>query len=120
MAYRILADLVVGLHFTFILFVALGGLLVLRWPRASWVHLPCAGWGAVVALMGWVCPLTPLESRLRAAAGEAPSPAPFIERYLLPLIYPGTLTREIQIGLGIGVIVLNAAIYAAAWRKWRR
>jgi hypothetical protein len=68
MAYRILADLVVGVHALFVVFVMAGGLLALRWPRA---HLPAAVWGTVIELRGWICPLTPLEKSLRASAGQA-------------------------------------------------
>ena len=65
-----LADLVVIVHGLFIVFVVAGGLLVLRWPRLAWVHLPAAAWGVLIEWSGWICPLTPLENALRRAAGE--------------------------------------------------
>jgi hypothetical protein len=117
MFYGWLADLVVAMHLAFIVFVAAGGLLALRWPRAPWIHLPMMGWGAFVELSGHICPLTPLESRLRAAAGEQGYEGDFVGRYLLPIIYPGGLTPAIQATLGIGVLVLNALIYFAVWRR---
>jgi hypothetical protein len=120
MFFRWAADAVVVIHGAFVLFVALGALLLLRWPRLAWLHLPCAVWGALVELAGWICPLTPLENRLRELAGRGGYTGGFIERYLVPLIYPGELTREIQIGLGLAVIVFNAAVYAWAWRRHRR
>ena len=46
--YGVLADVVLAAHFLFVLFVVLGGLLVLRWPRLAWVHLPAAAWGAAI------------------------------------------------------------------------
>jgi len=107
----ILADLIVALHFGFILFVSLGGLLVLKWPKLMWLHLPAAIWGASIEFAGWICPLTYLENRLRSASGGQYA-SDFIEHYLMPIIYPAGLTREIQIGLGIAVIVLNLLIYA--------
>jgi len=107
----ILADLIVALHFGFILFVSLGGLLVLKWPKLMWLHLPAAIWGASIEFAGWICPLTSLENRLRSASGGQYA-SDFIEHYLMPIIYPAGLTREIQIGLGIAVIVLNLLIYA--------
>ncbi len=117
--YAVLADAVVVLHFGFILFVVLGGLLLARFPRLVWLHLPCAFWGALVELAGWVCPLTPLENRLRALAGEQGYAGGFVERYLLPVIYPEALTREIQIVLGLAVVAINAIAYAR-WHRARR
>jgi hypothetical protein len=99
------------LHLAFILFVAVGGFLVLRWPRLAWVHLPAVAWGAVVELMGWVCPLTPLENRLRAAAGDAAYGGGFIDHYIMPIVYPAGLTRSLQIATACGVVALNLIIY---------
>ncbi|MFC5302299.1 DUF2784 domain-containing protein [Azospira restricta] len=117
--YALLADLVVAIHFAFIVFAVAGGLLVLRWPWLAWVHVPAALWGAAVVACGWVCPLTPLENWLRVAAGEAGYAGGFIERYLLPLIYPPGLTRELQMLLGLALLLLNAAIYLWLWRRRR-
>ncbi|MDQ0142788.1 DUF2784 domain-containing protein [Cupriavidus necator] len=114
-----LADLVVIAHGLFIVFVVAGGLLVLRWPRAAWVHLPAAVWGVLIEWAGWICPLTPLENMLRQAAGQAGYSGGFVERYLLPLIYPAGLTPALQLWLGLGVLGLNAVIYALAWRRRR-
>ena len=119
MLYRILAELIGVLHFAFVVFVVLGGLLVLRWPRLAWVHLPAAVWGVIIELTGWICPLTPLENRFRRAAGEAAYDRGFIEQYLLPVMYPEGLTREVQIGLAALVLLLNGAIYWVVWRRWR-
>lgn len=111
MSYALAADLLVVLHLFFILFVAVGGLLVLRWTRLAWVHLPAALWGGLIELGGWICPLTPLENSLRRSAGETGYTGGFIEHYVLPLVYPPGLTREIQIGLGIAVLAVNALAY---------
>ena len=111
MGFRLAADLIVLVHFGFILFVLLGGLLVLRWHRLAWIHLPAAGWGALIEMQGWICPLTPLENRLRAAGGAAGYPGGFIEHYLIPIIYPSGLTREIQFFLCAVVILVNAVFY---------
>ena len=119
MPYRFLADLVVGLHFLFVLFVVLGGLLLVRWPRLVWIHLPAAVWGAVIELGGWICPLTPLENMLRARAGEAGYEGGFIEHYILPVLYPGNLTRGIQLALAAVVIVVNLGIYGYVFRRAR-
>ncbi|MBB2920655.1 conserved hypothetical protein; putative membrane protein [Cupriavidus taiwanensis] len=114
-----LADLVVIAHALFIVFVVAGGLLVLRWPRAAWVHLPAAVWGVLIEWAGWICPLTPLENMLRRAAGQAGYSGGFVERYLLPLIYPAGLTPAVQLWLGLVVLVVNVAIYALWWRRRR-
>jgi hypothetical protein len=108
---KFLADAVVLVHLAFILFVAAGGLLVLRWPRLAWVHVPAVVWGALIELAGWICPLTPLENRLRAAAGEAAYAGGFIDRYIMPIVYPDGLTRGTQLALGIAVIAVNLLIY---------
>ena len=118
MGYRILADLVVGLHALFVVFVVAGGLLALRWPWVAAVHLPAAVWGALIEFQGWVCPLTPLEKSLRAAAGQAGYQGGFIEHYLLPVLYPAGLTRNVQLILGSLVIVVNLLIYGVLVRRW--
>jgi len=115
--YTVLADLLVLLHFTFIVFVVAGGLLVLKWPVLAWFHLPAAAWGAVVEFQGWICPLTPLEIRLRDIAGERSYSGDFIDNYVLALMYPGGLTAEIQVLLGCLVILLNMLIYTLIWRR---
>ncbi len=119
MPLRLAADAVLLLHLGFIAFVLLGGLLALRWPRAAWVHLPAAAWGVWIELSGALCPLTPLENRLRAAAGQAGYEGGFIEHYLLALIYPAGLTREAQWVLAALVVAANLAIYAWVWRRRR-
>ena len=115
-----LADLVVIAHGLFILFVVAGGLLVLRWPRVAWLHLPAAAWGVLIEWAGWICPLTPLENALRHTAGEAGYSGGFVERYLLPLIYPAGLTPAVQLWLGLAVLGINVAVYALVWSRRRR
>lgn len=112
MIYRLLADLLVVLHAGFVAFVVAGGLLVLRWRRLAWVHLPVAAWGALISFTGWICPLTPWEQHLRRLGGEAGYHGSFIEHYLLPVLYPRGLTRTHQVILGLLVLLVNGAIYA--------
>ncbi len=114
-----LADLVVILHFAFVLFVIFGGLLVLRWPRLAYVHLPVALYGALIELVGWVCPLTPLEKRLRESAGLEGYQGGFVEHYILPVLYPAGLTRNVQLVLGLIVVGMNLVIYTVVARKYR-
>lgn len=118
MLWKTLADLVLLLHFIFIVFVVFGGFLAMWWRWIPWVHLPAALWGAALEFGGWICPLTPLENRLRRAGGEAGYTGGFIEQYLLSIIYPSGLTREIQFILGGFVILVNLAAYGVVW--WRR
>jgi hypothetical protein len=109
--YRALADLVLVVHLTFVLFVVLGGLLVLRWSWAAWLHIPAAVWGVLIEYTGWICPLTPLENSFRARGGEAGYAGGFIEHYIQPVLYPAGLTRGTQIVLGSFVLLLNLSAY---------
>ena len=120
MIFGALADLTVAIHLAFVLFVIGGGLLVFWRPGLAWAHLPAAAWGAWIELSGGICPLTPLENALRVRGGGAVYDESFVERYLIPLIYPETLTPEMQTMLGVVVIVTNVAIYAVAIARWRR
>jgi len=115
--YRILADAVLVLHLAFIVFALLGGLLVLRWPRVAWLHLPAVAWGVTVASIGGACPLTPLEKQLRVLAGEVPYRGDFISHYLAALIYPDGLTRPMQALLAALLLAVNAAVYVRYFRR---
>ena len=119
MIFRLLADAVLVLHLGFILFVVLGGFLVLRRLRLAWLHVPVVLWGAAIEFGGWICPLTPLEQWLREQGGEAAYTGGFIEHYLTSLIYPEGLTRNIQLLIGAGVLAINAAIYLRLWQRRR-
>ena len=109
--YQLLADLIVLVHVAFVVFVVSGGLLAARWHRLVWIHLPAVFWAAIVEFFAWVCPLTPLENWLRRRAGEAGYPSDFIAHYILPVLYPDELTREVQIALGVFVLLINLIIY---------
>ena len=111
MLARFAADALVLIHLGFILFVIGGGFLALRWRRLVWLHLPCAVWGALIEFAGWICPLTPLENRLRIAAGGSAYESGFIDNYIMPLIYPIGLDRGMQIALGVGVVSVNLVVY---------
>ena len=120
MFYNFLADLVVVLHSFFVLFVVLGGFLVLWKPRVAWYHLPAVFWGAWLEFSGRICPLTPLENLLREKGGIAGYQTGFVEHYIVPVLYPASLTRKMQINLGIIVVILNIGIYFTVWmRMWK-
>ena len=120
MTAHLAANLLVLVHFAFILFVVLGGLLVLRWPKVAYGHLPCALWGFLVESCGWICPLTPLEWRLLERAGRSGYAGGFIEHHILPLVYPAELTRGMQIGFGVSILVVNLLVYGSLVVKWKK
>jgi len=118
MVYGAFADLVVILHLAFILFVMFGALLCLKWRITVYLHIPAAMWGAAVELLGKPCPLTPLENYLRSLADDKGYAGDFIAHYIVPLVYPGELSREILWALGVSLIVFNTVLYIAIWRFW--
>ena len=111
MLARVAADLLLLIHLGFILFAILGGLLAFKWRNIIWLHIPCALWGIGIELTGGICPLTPLENKLRVAAGETGYSAGFIEHYITPVIYPGGLSYKIQILLATLLLAINIVVY---------
>jgi hypothetical protein len=120
LAYHILADLVVALHFAFIIFGLLGGLLVLWRKWIAYIHIPAAIWGSLIVIQGWVCPLTPLENFLRMEGGAAGYSGGFITHYIAPIIYPEGLTRDLQVNLGFIALGINITIYIYVIYRRRR
>lgn len=119
MVYSLAADAVMLVHFAFVLFVMLGGIAAWRWPRMAWLHLPALAWGVLVTVMRWVCPLTPLEQRLREAAGQASYEGGFIAHYIEPLVYPQELPWSIKLFLAALLLAFNVALYWHAWYRLR-
>ena len=119
MTYRAAADAVLIAHLVFALFVVLGGVLVLRWPKLAWIHLPAVAWAAFVEFSASICPLTPLEIYLRLSAGEAGYSGGFIDHYVASALYPDGLTRGMQIALGTAAVAVNAALYVVALMRSR-
>ncbi len=119
MIYRALADLVLLVHLAFVLFVVLGGLPVLAWPRLAWLHIPAAVWGVLIEYTGWICPLTPLENSIRTRGGEAGYSGGFIQHYVQPVLYPAGLTRPTQVVLGSLVLILNIVAYGLVISRTR-
>ena len=116
----ILADALVIMHLLFVAFVVAGGFLLARWPKLLWLHLPAAAWGAFIEFTGGMCPLTPLENHLRVLGGGRAYSGDFVERYLLPILYPENLTLPVQQVLGGVVVGVNLVAYALAYRTLRR
>lgn len=113
MIFSVAADIVLLLHLGFIVFAAGGGLLALRWRWLAWLHLPAMAWAAFIEITAGICPLTPLENMLRKAAGQETYPISFIEHYIVPVIYPAGLSRDMQIAIGAGLAGFYLVFYAA-------
>jgi hypothetical protein len=120
MLAHLAADAVLLIHFGFIVFVLIGGLLVLRVPALAWLHLPAIAWAVFVEATARICPLTYVENALRAQAGLAGYGGDFLGHYLLRLIYPAGLTPGTQLVLALIVVAVNVAIYARLIRRWTR
>jgi hypothetical protein len=119
LAAHVLATLAVTAHIAFVAFVVLGGLLVLRWRKLVYLHLAAVGWAVYVEWSGAICPLTPLENTLRAAAGLEAYAGDFVAEYVFPVLYPDGLTRGAQLAIGAAVLAVNACIYAMLLRRRR-
>lgn len=117
MLYQFLATAIAIAHFAFIGFVILGGLLLLKWPKVMWLHVPAAVWGALIEFAGWWCPLTKWENHCLRQAGKAGYDGGFIAHHIFALIYPSGLTRSMEVALGVAVVAVNAAIYARVLQR---
>lgn len=117
MLYQLAADFTVLLHFVFIVFAVAGGILVFKWRWLAYLHVPAAIWAALIEMAGWICPLTPIENMLRNAGGGEVYSVSFIERYLIPVIYPSGLNREMFIAMGVFVVVVNVIVYGVLFMK---
>ncbi|MEP7181143.1 MAG: DUF2784 domain-containing protein [Betaproteobacteria bacterium] len=120
MSARILADTLVVAHLAFLLFVVLGGALVLWRIAIAWLHVPAVLWAACIELSGSICPLTPWENALRVEAGQRGYRGGFVEHYVIPVVYPPGLTHGDQLLLGAMLVAGTVALYAFAWRRARR
>ena len=97
LTYRLLADVVLLMHFAVVVFVVGGLGLVLvgnmrhwRWvnsPLFRVAHIVAIGVIVVQAWLGRLCPLTIFESWLREQAGEATYRASFVEHWVQRVLY---------------------------------
>lgn len=120
MIYHLAASLVLIVHFAFVMFVLFGAALVLRTPRLIWFHVAAIFWGVVIEFTGAICPLTPLEVRLRQLGGAPGYEGGFIDHYLLALLYPAGLTRKLQVGLGLLALLANGLGYTYIFIRKKR
>jgi Protein of Unknown function (DUF2784) len=116
MLYKLAASALALIHLAFILFVVFGGLLLLKWPRVMWLHLPAAVWGALIEFAGWYCPLTSMENAMLRRAGQSGYTGGFVAHYIFRVIYPAGLTRGLEIAIGVFVLVVNLSVYVRVFR----
>ena len=116
MVFKLAANALALIHLAFILFVVFGGLLLLKWPKLMWLHLPAAVWGALIEFAGWYCPLTSMENAMLRRAGESGYTGGFVAHYIFAAIYPAGLTRGIEILIGVVVLVVNVSVYVRVFR----
>ena len=115
MFFKVASDISLSIHMVFVLFVIFGGVLVFKWRRVLFFHLPCLFWGCCIEFFGWTCPLTPLENYFRQKAGESIYESDFIDKYIYTIIYPENLSTELQTQLGIVLIIFNFIVYSAVF-----
>jgi len=111
MVYKLLADLLLLVHLAFIIFVIFGGFLAIKNVKWAWLHVPKAVWGGLDEFAGWICPLTHLENWLQIKGGRSGYHGDFIANYIIPIVYPANLTRQIQLVLAAVVIIFNVLVY---------
>lgn len=98
MLYKILADIIVVMHFAWILFMLVGFMLTLigfwwksffdRWLFRT-LHLCGIAYVGLLAFLKEYCPVTILENILRARYNpESTYPGSFIVYYIEKLVYP--------------------------------
>ena len=117
MTYRILAEIILVLHFCFVIFVVFGGLLVLRRHYIAWLHVPAVVWGVLIEWFWWTCPLTTLENSLRRLGGEAGYATGFIDYYVSLVLY-APLSPQIRVLFGALLVGFNAIVYLHLARQY--
>ena len=115
--YELLATLTLIIHFLFIIFVIFGGLLFFVKAWTLYFHIPAFLYGVYIEFTQTICPLTYLENYLLTKANLATYSTTFIQNYLYAIIYPINLTNQIQISLGIALLIINGIIYGFIIKK---
>ena len=118
--YEIAANLTLFAHFIFILFVVFGAFLFFASTKIIFIHIPAFIWGSYIELTNSICPLTYLENWFLQKANLTTYSEGFIQNYLVPIVYPTNLTKDIQIFLGIALILINIVIYAFIFSKLKK
>ena len=118
--YEFFANLTLIAHLIFILFVVFGGLIFFIFPKIIYMHIPALLWGIYIELTNSVCPLTYLENWFLYQGGLTTYSNNFISNYLFPIIYPKGLTTDIQLYIGITLIVVNILIYGLIFKNLKK
>ena len=118
--YELAANLTLIVHFAFILFVVFGALLFFVATKIIFIHFPALIWGSYIELTNSICPLTYLENWFLHKANLTTYSEGFIQNYLMPIVYPASLTKDLQIYLGIALIVINIIFYAFIFNKLKK
>ncbi|SNS10391.1 Protein of Unknown function [Streptosporangium subroseum] len=117
MAYRLIGEAAMVVHFLILVFMAVGGFLAWRWPRLIRAHLAVAAWGLMSVMTGVECPLTVVEDWGRRNAGERGlPPGGFIDHYIEGVVYPQEYTNLARLGVLILVLV---SWLGYLWRRRR-
>ena len=118
--HELAADIILIIHFLFILFVIFGALLFFVVKKIVFIHIPAIIWGSYIELTNSICPLTYLENWFLHKANLTTYSEGFIQNYLVPIVYPVSLTKDLQIYLGIALIVINIVFYAFIFNKLKK
>ena len=111
MAYKILANLAVLVHFLWILFLVFGALWGVHSRAVRYFHVGGLIFAFVINVMGWYCPLTYLEVWLRSMRSPGDTYAgSFIAHYLEEIIYLDVPERALLV-LTIVLCAFNAWYY---------
>ena len=118
--YELFANLTLIAHLIFILFVIFGGLFFFIFSKIIYIHLPALFWGIYIELTNSICPLTYLENWFLYQGGLTTYSDDFINNYLILIIYPEELNTNIQVYLGITLIVTNILIYGLILKNLKK
>ena len=118
MRYDWLVTVILALHFGYLAYLVLGGFLAWRWPTAFFVHVFACVWGVLIVLSLVDCPLTFAEHWAREKAGQTPTTAGFIDRYLTNAMYPAEYVEEIRLAIALVVLVSWVGTFVL-WRRRR-
>ena len=120
LAYRLIADTIIVVHLSFVVFVV-GGLLLVylgyfldwRWVRNPWFRILHLLGVAVVVVQSWfglICPLTTWEMNFRAKAGEEVYQGAFMSYWLQELLY-----YEAPFWIFVVIYTLFGGLVLASW-----
>lgn len=111
MLFKILADIVVLIHFLWIVFLISGAFVGVRVRFVKFIHVAGLIFAIFLQVMGWYCPLTYLEGWLRSMHDPSTVyPGSFITHYIERLVYI-ELPQNLIFALTIILCLFNALVY---------